>query len=359
MSKRKLQQQKPTDSKAQVKESPTILVPELFSKRTKLLLAGCMAVLAMLVYSPSYNYGFVYDDDAVVKENKFVQEGIHGLGKIWTTSYFQGYEETMNARAYRPVPLTTLAIEYSVWGLDSTVNHIFNLLFYGLIGFFTFLFLSKLLRKFHPAIPIIATLLFVLHPIHLEVVANIKSRDTMLGYLGFAIAAWLLLIYVDTKKILPLAFSVVFYGLGLLSKEEVLTTVALIPFMLWFFMDSKPGKAVLSTLPYLAAAVIYLFVRSSILGGLNEGVELTALDNSLLASNGFGERTASGVLVLGKYMIMTLFPHPLISDYSLSTLPIVNWNDWRAPPGLRSPGSSDSGCWRRSTTNTEPGSVLA
>ncbi len=329
MSKRKVQPQIHVKTTKVAPHNSLALVPEHFSQRTKLLLAACMAVLAMLVYSPSYNYGFVYDDDAVVKENKFVQQGTAGLGKIWTTSYFQGYEETMNARAYRPIPLTTLALEYSVWGLNSTVNHIFNLLFYGLIGFFTFLFLSKLLRKFHPAIPIIATLLFVLHPIHLEVVANIKSRDTMLGYLNFAIAAWLLLVHFDTKKLLPLLFSVLFYSVGLFSKEEVLTTVALIPFMLWFFRDGKLGKVLLTTLPYLAAAVLYLIIRSNILGGLNEGVQLTELDNSLLASNGFGERTASGVLVLGKYLLMTLFPHPLISDYSFSTLPVVNWNDWR------------------------------
>ncbi len=329
MSKRKLKQQQQAATKQVVQKRPIVKITEPFTKQTKLILAVCFAVLAMLVYSPSFNYDFVYDDDAVVKENKFVQQGLGGLGKIWTTSYFQGYEETMNARAYRPIPLTTLALEYSVWGLNSTVNHIFNLLFYGLIGCFTFLFLSKLLRNVHPAIPIIATLLFLLHPIHLEVVANIKSRDTMLGYLGFVVASWLLLVYLDTKKILPLVFSLLFYGIGLLSKEEVLTTVALIPFMLWFFRDRKPGRIFFTTLPFLAVALGYLMLRSNILGGLNEGVTLTELDNSLLAANGFGERTASNILVLGKYLLMTIFPHPLISDYSYSTLPVVGWGDWR------------------------------
>jgi protein O-mannosyl-transferase len=329
MSKRKLQQQQKAVSKPGVQKRPIIKIAEPFSKQTKLILAACFAVLAMLVYSPSFNYGFVYDDDAVVKENKFVQQGLGGLGKIWTTSYFQGYEETMNARAYRPIPLTTLALEYSVWGLNSTVNHVFNLLFYGLIGCFTFLFLSKLLRNVHPAIPIIATLIFLLHPVHLEVVANIKSRDTMLGYLGFVVAAWLLLVHLDTKKVLPLLFSLLFYGIGLLSKEEVLTTVALIPAMLWFFRDMKPGRIFVTTLPFLAVALGYLILRSNILGGLNEGVVLTELDNSLLAAKGFGERSASNILVLGKYLLMTLFPHPLISDYSYSTLPVVGWGDWR------------------------------
>ncbi|MBI5916549.1 MAG: hypothetical protein HY842_14320, partial [Bacteroidetes bacterium] len=232
MSKRKNQKLQPVVNQQQTKpKKPHPPIVEALTKRWKLIIAGCMAVLAIGVYAPSYNYDFVYDDDAVVRENRFVQQGVKGLDEIWTTSYFQGYEETMNARAYRPVPLTTLALEFEVWGLNATVNHVFNLLFYGLMAFFLFLFLSKLLRKVHPAIPIIATLLFVLHPIHLEVVANIKSRDTMLGFLNFAIAAWLLLIHLDTRKILPLALSVVFYSIGLFSKEDVLTTVAIIPLL--------------------------------------------------------------------------------------------------------------------------------
>ncbi len=330
MAKQKVQQQKNEERK---KASPASRIApafvEPFKVKTKALIAGAFAVLAMLVYSPSYNYGFVYDDDAVVRENKFVQQGMGGLGKIWTTSYFQGYEETMNARAYRPVPLTTLAIEYSIWGLNSTVNHIFNLLFYGLIGFFTFLFLSKLLREYHPAIPIITTLLFLLHPIHLEVVANIKSRDTMLGFLNIALAAWLLLIHFDTRKVLPLLLSLVCFSIGLLSKEEVLTSLALFPLMLWFFRPATLGRIIGLFLPFFAVAIIYLIIRSNILGGLNAGVTLTELDNSLLAAKTFGERSASNILVLGKYLLMTVFPHPLISDYSYSTLPIVGWGDWR------------------------------
>lgn len=330
MSKRKLQQQKPIEQKKSGAQKRQILpVIEPFKSKTKAILAGAFAILAMLVYSPSFNYGFVYDDDAVVRENKFVQQGLEGLGKIWTTSYFQGYEEGMKARAYRPVPLTTLAVEYSIWGLNSTVNHVFNLLFYGLIGFFTFLFLSKLLRDFHPAIPIITTLLFLLHPIHLEVVANIKSRDTMLGHLNFAIAAWLLLVHFDTRKLLPIALSMVFFAVGLLSKEEVLTTLALIPMMLWFFRPASFGRIFALFLPFFGVAIAYLIIRSNVLGGLNEGVTLTELDNSLLAAKTFGERSASNILVLGKYLLMTLFPNKLISDYSYSTLPIVGWGDWR------------------------------
>lgn len=311
---------KPTVTRAKKIKLPH--VQEALSTKWKMIIAGLFAALAMAIYSPSINYDFVYDDDAVIKDNRYVKQGIAGLDEIWSTSYFEGYDETMIARAFRPVPLTTLALEVEMFGLNTKVHHATNLLFYGLTGFFLFLFLSKLMRGFHPFLPIATCLLFLLHPIHLEVVANIKSRDTMLGFLGVCMAGWFLLKHLDNRKILPLALSLLFYFMGLFSKEEVITTLAGLPLALYFFRKYSLGKIVKTMLPFLAAVVIFLIYRSNILGGLNEGVKLTYLDNSLLAANGFAERSASGILVLGNYLLKTIFPHPLISDYSYSTLPL-------------------------------------
>ncbi len=329
--------------KTQPKQKPLIIRPaatpkskpviahirEAIPTKWKLLIAAALAVLAMGVYAPSHHYDYVYDDDAVIKENKFVQQGLGGLGKIWTTSYFQGYQENMIARAYRPIPLTTLAIETEFFGLKPGVNHKFNILYYGLIGFFLFLFLAKLLRNQAPVLPVFVSLVFLLHPIHLEVIANIKSRDTMLGFLGAVLAGFFLLKHLDNRKILPLALSLMFFFFGLFSKEEVITWVAVIPLMLWFFRDYSWKRIALVTLPFLGAALVFLLVRSSILGGLNEGVKLTYFDNSLLAAKTGGERIASNIFVLGHYLLKTVFPHPLLSDYSYSTLPLVGFGDWR------------------------------
>ncbi|MFQ5445654.1 MAG: tetratricopeptide repeat protein [Saprospiraceae bacterium] len=319
----------PHTTKKTIAAAKRTKVKEPFSLKWKLLIAAMLAVVAMSIYGPSYDYDYVYDDDAVVKENTYVQQGLAGLKKIWTTSYFEGYSEKIKARAYRPVPLTTLAIENQFWGLNPSVSHISNLLTYGATAFFLFLFLSGLLRNYHPALPIFITLLFVFHPIHIEVVANVKSRDTMLGFLGFILASWLLLKHLDYGKKWPLVLSLLFYFAGLFSKEEVITTMAIIPLMLYFFRDYKLGKIFVYTLPFVAAVIIYLGIRSNILGGINEGVRLTKLDNSLLGANGFSERSASNILVLGQYLFKSVFPHPLISDYSYMTLPLVNWDDWR------------------------------
>ena len=320
--------------KAKAERPAKAHVQESIPTRMKLQLAAFLALVALAVYAPSYTFDFVYDDDAVVKDNIYVKQGIKGLDEIWSTNYFHGYDQGLDVRAYRPVPLTTLALEYEVWGLNATVNHAFNLLFYALTAFFLLLFLSKLLRDYHPLLPILASFFFVSHPIHVEVVANIKSRDTMLGFLCFVIAAWLLLKHLDSGRKLTLLQSLAFYLAGLFSKEEVITTVALLPLMMYIFRNLEARQILVKTIPYAAAVLCFLFIRSSILGGLNEGITLTYLDNSLLAAKDFAERSASNILVLGHYLLNTVLPHPLISDYSWSTIPLTNWSDWRVYASL-------------------------
>lgn len=308
----------------------------------KVIVALVIGLIGLFLYAPSHDYEFVYDDDAVIKDNRYVKSGTDGLGKIWTTSYFMGMNEAINARAFRPIPLTTLALEVEFldnkpatafeqknWTPNPAIYHRTNLIFYGLTGFFLFFFLARMLKDYHYLLAIIVTLLFVLHPIHVEVIANIKSRDTLLGFLNFAIAGWFLLKSVDSRKMTYLIPSILFYFLALFSKEEVITFLAIIPAMLYFFREIDWKKIVLYTTPFLVAVIIYLMIRSEIVGGLNAGVKLNILDNSLLATNGFAERSASNLQVLGYYLLHTIFPHPLISDYSYSTLPNINWNTWQ------------------------------
>ena len=323
------------------KKKRTVPVEPLGTRAT-LLWGVAIALLALLLYAPSHDYAFVYDDDAVIKDNVYVKEGFGGLGKIWTTTYFQGYNENINARAYRPVPLTTLAIERALfdeklpagsnvrdWTPDPHIYHKTSLLYYALTILFLFLFLAKLLRHYHPFIPIAITLLFALHPIHLEVVANIKSRDTILGFLGWAAAAWLLLKFYDRHRYGYLAAALLAYGVGLFSKEEILTTVAVIPVMLYVFRREKILHSLRYLAPFLLVAGIYLAIRTAITGGLNAGVELTELDNSLLAADGPAERIPSNLKILGLYLWQSCWPQVLISDYSYGTVPNTTFADWR------------------------------
>ncbi len=294
-----------------------------------LLIASLLAILAMALFARSYQYDFVYDDDAVIKNNRYVQNGLDGLKDIWTTSYFDGFNKNLRVNAFRPVPLSTFALEYGQFGLNASVNHISNILLYGLTAFFLFLFLASLLRQHHFILPLMATLFFIVHPLHVEVVANIKSRDELLAFLNFAVAAWLLLNYLDYRKIWILFLSLAFYTISLFSKESAVTTIAILPSMLYFFRKMPVKKIAIFTGIYLLPVILFLIARRLVIGPASSTHQLTYLDNSLLAANGISERIASTFLSSGNYLLKTIFPDPLISDYSFSTLPIVGWDDYR------------------------------
>ncbi|MEZ4947784.1 MAG: hypothetical protein R2879_09865 [Saprospiraceae bacterium] len=298
------------------------------SEKTKWLLAASFFVLGFALYAPSISFDFVYDDDAVIKENRFVKKGTDGIKEIWTTSYFKGYDENMNARAFRPIPMTMFALEVDFLGMNPTVHHFVNVLFYGLTGVLLFFFLARLFKKENLWLAATVTLFFLVNPVHIEVIANIKSRDELIAFFSFVLTAWLWLKALDEKKSWLLGLSWMAYAVALFSKESALTTLAMFPLMLWFFREKDWKQIAFSSLPFLALAVIYLIVRSCIVGGLNEGVTLTVLDNSLLAASSTSERIASNIYVLGLYFYKNLVPFPLLSDYSFSTIPLKNWSDW-------------------------------
>lgn len=71
---------------------------------------------------------------------------------------------------------------------------------------------------------------FALHPIHTEVVGNIKGRDEIMAAMGSIGGLWLMLLSIKESKFWPYAgFAAVVFFLGLLSKENVITMLAVVP----------------------------------------------------------------------------------------------------------------------------------
>ncbi|MEM6964028.1 MAG: hypothetical protein AAF573_04615 [Bacteroidota bacterium] len=118
-----------------------------------------------------------------MQKNDFVQAGIAGLGDIFTHSWYYGLTDTPD-RYYRPMMLAGFAVETSLFGNDAKVYHIMNVLYYALSCAFLFFVIKLLFKNKNWLIALGATLLFTAHPLHTEVVANIKSRDEIFAFLG-------------------------------------------------------------------------------------------------------------------------------------------------------------------------------
>lgn len=292
------------------------------------LIPGIIFVLAFILYSNTLNFFYALDDDMVSRNNVFVQEGFKGIQKIFSKGFLYGFNHA-NDQSYRPLSLLSFAIEVGIWGENPKVHHFFNVFYYGIDCILLFFLLKRIFRQKSVILPLIISLLFVAHPIHTEDIANFKSRDEVL-VLGFLLGALIKLFhYHDKRKILHLILSVLFFFMALLTKEQAITFLVIVPLSLFFFSNVSPKRLILIAIPFALSAGVYMALRGAILDNITFSGKMTILNNGLAAATNSSDRIATAILILGKYILLLIFPHPLSWDYSYNQIPIVKLtNPW-------------------------------
>jgi tetratricopeptide (TPR) repeat protein len=295
-----------------------------------------LIVVVFAFYANTISHNYALDDKMVIQNNEFTQQGISGIGKILTTDMMAGMfgekSQIVQGGRYRPLSMITFAIEQSLFGGNPHISHFINILLYGLLV----LLIYRVLQKLFPenkdmiwSVPFIAALLYAAHPIHTEIVANIKGRDEILAMIGAFAAFWFAIRYVETRKIMPLFLSLLCLFLGLMAKEIALSFVFVIPFSLWFFKLGNTRQIFISLIPAVAASLIYILIRISVLGQLM-GEESGQLMNNPFLHADSGEKYATIFMTLGMYLKLLVFPHPLTWDYYPYHIELIQWTDWRA-----------------------------
>src|SRR5256885_1682485 len=137
------------------------------------------AAISLLLYLNTITHGYVLDDDTVIQKNSIVTKGIKAIPEIMTTPYRKGAWERQES-LYRPLSLIVFATEWQLAPKHPFLGHLVNILLYALTIFLLYKLLRRWLRQKHPLIVLAITLLFAVHPLHTEVVANIKSLDEIL-----------------------------------------------------------------------------------------------------------------------------------------------------------------------------------
>lgn len=287
-----------------------------------------LAALSLILYSNTLNHGYVYDDFSVLKENTIVTQGISAIPEILSTPYRKGFFSTSNDM-YRPLSLVMFATEYQLFGDDPHVSHLLNILIYAGCVIVLFIFLNLLFDRKKTAIAFVASLIFAVHPIHTEVVANIKSRDELLCFF-FAFSSLITFLrYYATAKSQYLLYGTVLLFLSLLSKETSVTWIVIVPIIFFLYKNEDKKKSVFITISTIAPILLFLTLRFSILNRYNAGSisDVEFIDNFLIGASAISTRIATSVLILGKYLTLLFFPYPLISDYSYNSIPLVSFSN--------------------------------
>ena len=135
-----------------------------------------IAVLSFIVYYPSLNGGFIFDDNDLLTNNALVQSD-DGLSRFWFS---------MQPVDYWPISNSSFWFEWRLWHLHPGGYHTTNLILHVLCC----AMLWRILRALSVPGAFFAALLFAVHPVNVESVAWIAQRKNVLSLLFFLASAY-------------------------------------------------------------------------------------------------------------------------------------------------------------------------
>ena len=306
------------------------------------LQAAIIFVLAVLQYSSTSEHDYAWDDAIVITQNTRVQKGLSDIPELFENIKS---DRTENRYGYRPIALLSFATDVELFGMNPKASHKVNILFYGILCVLVYFFLMGFLGSEIWSWAIFAmTALFVVHPLHTEVVANIKSRDEILA-LAFGLAALIpfrkalvsgkLLFYLATAIMLVLAFNskesaITFCGVLIAVPFYVQQTANSVNWRKWFM-----GLGV-SVLLFMALLGIRQYVYSDQFFQTND---FELMDKGIFLQDGYvgnplwdadmKTRIANAFFLIANAVYRFFMPYPLVHDYSLSMFEVRTWGDWQ------------------------------
>ncbi|WP_162880255.1 tetratricopeptide repeat protein [Mariniflexile rhizosphaerae] len=279
-----------------------------------------LAIVSFLLYANTLNHGFVLDDIAVIEQNSFVKKGFAGISELFSTLYWQGYWDS-NAGLYRPMSLVFFAMEWQLIPNNPFIHHFFNVFYYVLSIVLLFKVLHYYLKEYSIWITFFIVLLFAVHPIHTEVVANIKSRDEIFCFLFFILSIYFLLI--KERKIYHV-LGIVSFLFCLLSKEAGILFLPILLFLAWLKFRKDKSIFLIKIVPLISVSAFWLILhRYIILSSPFKRIQYTYLDNSLFGCDDIISKTATGFTIFARYIVKSIYPYNLSYDYSFNQIPCV------------------------------------
>ncbi len=318
--------------------NPSFLNRILFDGKWHLII---LFSFTFLLYANTLGHEFALDDGIVIKENKHVKKGISGIPEIFSKHSFHGFfkksgkEKVVAGGRYRPMTLAFFACIYEIFGEDPAIYHFFSIAVYALLGIVIYQVLKKLFEKIllDKAVPFafFSAIIFIAHPVHTECIANIKGMDETASLLFSLIALWFSLEFIDHKKYLRLLFTSLAFMTALLSKENAIAYLAIIP-IACYLLYAKDWKLLIPVfVTLLITAFVFLVIRGSILGFNPFGSVSKELMNNPYLSYKNGENIPMALAEkiglisysLFEYIRLLLVPHPLTHDYYPKQIPVL------------------------------------
>lgn len=240
-------------------------------------------LLGLIFNLTSLHNEYALDDGIIIHQNDHVIKGIKGIKDIMTKDAYESFYRRMNATdqlaggRYRPLSVVSFAIEQQFIGAypkdglypaqcwdtngnkvndveedinddgvfnevdcqvkGASLRHFVNIITFIIGVMLLYLFFRNYIFKTNHDLAFLAALIFLMHPIHSEAIANVKSRDEIFSLIFISLTFLFSFKYMQDKKTKTLFWAAFNFLLALLSKEYAVVLVMLIPIAFYVFEE--------------------------------------------------------------------------------------------------------------------------
>ncbi len=289
-------------------------------RRAVLIVVG----VAVVVFANSLLNGFAYDDVSIIERNPTIQSWDRLPGAL-LAPYWPGPAGPELA-LWRPVTTGLFGLQYLIGGGSPLPFHLVNVALHAAVSGLLVLVLARLMTL---GIAFVAGLVFAVHPVHTEAVANVVGQAEITAALA-VLAALAIHLGSGPRTGWRRALAVgVLYAVGFGAKEGAVTLAGLV-----FLVDAAQERIGFRELQayvarrwrvyfvMLVVAVSMLTARATVLQGAGAPIGPAGFD--LLYE-------VPKIWTLGEvwthYVRLWVFPLDLSSDYTPNVIPVsLGWN---------------------------------
>ena len=265
----------------------------------------------LLVYTPVWKAGFVWDDDFILTANPCIV-GPLGLKEIWTTG----------AADICPLTLTTFWMEHALWGLNPLPYHVVNVLLHGACA----LLLWQVLRSLRVPGAWLGATLWALHPVSVESVAWVTEMKNTQSGLFFLLAILFFIRYLRAKNLAgqtgsgwAYALTLIFGALAMASKSSTVILPVVLCLCAWWLDGRWHWRNLTRVVPMflmaIAASTVSIWTQSAHLASVAD----PRWHRTWL------ERLGAAGDAVWFYLSKLLWPHPLITVYPRWQIATGQW----------------------------------
>lgn len=252
--------------------------------------AAPLLVLAvtLLAYAAVSSFQFVYDDEAQIVHDSFVQQWRY-LPAYFTTHVWEYIVPYMKGNYYRPIFMIWLLLNFKLFGLHPGAWHLAVVALHLVVTWQVYRLALRMLGN-EPA-ALVSAALFGLHPVHAEAVAWISGATEPLAAMLMLASLLSYMAFRERQRARDYAISLTWFCLALFAKEPaVMVPVLLLGYDVLLPDDTalpmvkRVRSSLARLIPFAVLIAAYLAARFHALHALGYQIAVVSLKTNVLTT---------------------------------------------------------------------------